>query len=130
MCDGSAVSRTTYATLYSIIGTTYGIGDGSTTFNVPDFRSRSVLGAGQGAGLTLRNRGSIGGAETHTLITTEIPAHTHSTPAYSSSGGSTGRIPLHIGSSGPTVLASDSQGGNGAHNNMMPFGVANYIIKT
>ena len=48
LCDGSAVSRTTYAGLFSLIGTTYGAGDGSTTFNVPDLRGRFAIGAGTG----------------------------------------------------------------------------------
>jgi len=47
LCDGSAVSRTTYARLFSVIGTTYGAGDGSTTFNVPDLRGSVIVGAGQ-----------------------------------------------------------------------------------
>lgn len=45
-CDGSAVSRTTYAALFAIIGTTFGVGDGSTTFNLPDLRGKSPIGAG------------------------------------------------------------------------------------
>ena len=48
LCDGSAVSRTTYSTLFAIISTTYGVGDGSTTFNLPNLRSRSVIGVGAG----------------------------------------------------------------------------------
>lgn len=48
MCDGSAVSRTTYATLFGVISTTYGVGDGSTTFNLPNLRGRSIIGAGAG----------------------------------------------------------------------------------
>lgn len=49
MCDGSAVSRTTYATLFAIISTTYGVGDGSTTFNLPFLNGRSIIGAGTAA---------------------------------------------------------------------------------
>ena len=52
ICDGSAVSRTTYATLFAAIGTTWGTGDGSTTFNLPDLRGRAPIGAGTGSGLT------------------------------------------------------------------------------
>jgi len=48
LCDGSAISRSTYATLFAIVGTTYGTGDGSTTFNVPDFRGRVAIGSGAG----------------------------------------------------------------------------------
>ena len=73
MCDGAAVSRTTYADLFAEIGTTYGSGDGATTFNLPDFRGRRAMGAGTGPGLTTRTRGSSVGAET---IST-VPTHSH-----------------------------------------------------
>ena len=77
-CDGSAVSRTTYAALYAAIGTTYGAGDGSTTFNVPDLERRVIAGAGGSATSTLGNTvGATGGAETHTLVSAEMPRHTH-----------------------------------------------------
>lgn len=72
MCDGSAVSRTTYANLFTAIGTTYGVGDGLTTFNVPDLRGRFPLGkAAAGTGNTL---GTNGGALDHTHTG---PSHTH-----------------------------------------------------
>lgn len=73
-CNGDAISRTTFAALFAIIGTTFGAGDGSTTFNVPDFRSRSPIGAGQGAGLTNRVAGTFAGAET---AVADVPSHTH-----------------------------------------------------
>ena len=77
-CDGSAVSRTTYATLYAAIGTTYGAGDGSTTFNLPDLERRAIVGAGGMASTALGNTvGATGGSETHTLTTSEMPRHTH-----------------------------------------------------
>lgn len=76
-CDGSAVSRTAQAILFSVIGVTYGVGDGSTTFNLPDFRSRMILGAGQGASLSLRSLGDTGGFENITLAITNLPSHTH-----------------------------------------------------
>lgn len=64
LCNGAAVSRTTYADLFAVIGTTYGAGDGSTTFNVPDMRGRFPLGkAASGTGSTL---GGTGGAIDHT----------------------------------------------------------------
>lgn len=72
VCDGSAVSRTTYATLFAAIGTTWGTGDGSTTFNLPDLRGRTPIGAGTGTGLTARTLGTHDiGAETHTLTAAE-----------------------------------------------------------
>lgn len=87
LCDGSAVSRATYSDLFSAIGTAYGTGDGSTTFNVPDYRGRTILGAGTGSSLTARALGDTGGAETHTLTTDEIPSHNH--------GGTTGSNGAH-----------------------------------
>ena len=76
MCNGQAVSRTTYATLFAVIGTTYGTGDGSTTFNVPDMRGRAPIGVGQGSGLTNRTLGSKTGSETQSLTDANI-AHGH-----------------------------------------------------
>ena len=77
LCDGSAVSRTTYANLFAAIGTTYGTGDGSTTFNLPDLKDRVPIGAS-----TTYTLGSKGGASSvtsgnTTLTTSQIPAHTH-----------------------------------------------------
>lgn len=77
LCNGQAVSRTTYAKLFAAIGTTYGVGDGTTTFNVPDLRGCTMIGAGQGSGLTNRVLGGRGGAESVTLDVTMIPSHNH-----------------------------------------------------
>jgi microcystin-dependent protein len=86
---GQAVSRTTYAELFAAYGTTYGTGDGSTTFNLPDYRGRTPFGddnmggstAGRitaaGSGITGTTLGAVGGAETHTLTVAQIPAHPH-----------------------------------------------------
>ncbi len=74
-CDGSNVSRTTYATLFAATGTTWGAGDGATTFALPDSRRRVAVGSGGSGTSTLANSvGSTGGEETHTLQTSEIPA--------------------------------------------------------
>lgn len=128
LCDGSAVSRSTYADLFTAIGTAFGVGDGSTTFNVPDMRSRSPIGAGQGSGLTNRALAATGGAETHTLTTAEMPAHTHSyvvpRDGHEDTGGPNVSGPNNVSA------ATDSTGGNGAHNNMHPFLAVNFIIKT
>ena len=77
-CDGSAVSRAEHSALFAVIGTTYGVGDGAATFNLPDLRGRAAIGAGQGTGLTDRALGSTGGAETHALTEQELAAHGHS----------------------------------------------------
>lgn len=89
LCDGAAVSRATYAALFGVIGTTYGAGDGSTTFNVPDLRGRACVGkdnmggtaanrlTAAGGGVTGTTLGATGGTETHALTTAQMPAHTH-----------------------------------------------------
>ena len=89
LCYGQAISRTTYADLYSAIGTTYGPGDGSTTFNVPDLRGRVIAGkddmggtsadrlTDQSGGLDGDVLGDTGGTETHTLVEAELAAHRH-----------------------------------------------------
>jgi microcystin-dependent protein len=80
LCDGSAVSRTTYSGLYSALGgasSPWGQGDGSTTFNVPDLRGVATIGAGQGTGLTNRVLAATGGSETQALATANLPAHSH-----------------------------------------------------
>lgn len=77
LCDGSAVSRTDYADLFTVIGTTYGAGDGSTTFNVPNLSGRVVIGVSSTHALA-----STGGAETVTLQTANLPSHTHTVPQH------------------------------------------------
>jgi microcystin-dependent protein len=78
LADGSEVSRTTYATLFAAIGTRYGVGDGSSTFALPDLRGRSPLGAGQGTGLSNRDINTVSvGEENHTQTETELATHRH-----------------------------------------------------
>ena len=85
LCYGQAISRTTYASLFAVISTTYGVGDGSTTFNVPDLRGRTVAGldnmGGTDAGRlsTANTLGTTTGTETVTLTSAEsgVPAHSH-----------------------------------------------------
>lgn len=77
LCDGAAVSRTTYATLYAVIGDTFGAGDGETTFNLPDLSGRVPLGVSMSHAL-----GTTGGSETVTLTESELPAHTHEVPQH------------------------------------------------
>lgn len=103
LCDASAVSRATYADLFAVLSTTYGIGNGSTTFNLPDMRGRIPMGAGTGTGLnssgtglpsgtaqTARTRGAWLGEETHLLTTAELASHTHANTLSSSSTGAAG----------------------------------------
>ena len=80
VCNGAAVSRTEYSELFSVIGTTYGQGDGSTTFNIPDMLGRAALGVD-----STYTAGSSGGASDVLLDSTQIPLHTHSIPAHTHS---------------------------------------------
>lgn len=77
LCDGSAVSRTTYAELFSVIGTEFGSGDSSTTFNIPNLTGRLAIGQSNDHLFA-----SSGGEETHVLTTGEIASHLHSVPAH------------------------------------------------
>lgn len=73
ICDGSAISRSIYANLFAAIGTTFGSGDGSTTFNLPNCTTKFIIGAKAGT----YNLGSTGGISTFTLAANELPSHTH-----------------------------------------------------
>ena len=88
LANGQAVSRTTYAALFALLGTTFGIGDGSTTFNVPDMRARGLAGYDPGnatglltlstaQGISAATIGNTGGEQGHTLITGELASHNH-----------------------------------------------------
>lgn len=77
LCDGAAVSRTTYSGLFAVIGTTYGAGDTTSTFNVPDLLGRVPIGTGTGTGLTARTLGAKIGSESTTLTSSHIPQHNH-----------------------------------------------------
>jgi microcystin-dependent protein len=76
LCDGTEVSRTTYAALFAVIGTTYGAGDGSTTFNLPNLKGRAIVGR-DAAQTEFDVLGETGGAKTHTLTSAQMPAHVH-----------------------------------------------------
>jgi microcystin-dependent protein len=89
LCYGQAISRTTYAALFAVIGVTYGIGDGSTTFNIPDCRGRVSAGKDDMGGASANRLtsatggvdgdvlGNVGGLETHALTLAQLAAHTH-----------------------------------------------------
>lgn len=129
LCDGTALSRTTYALLFAVIGVVWGAGNGTTTFNVPDLRGRCTIGAGTGSGLTARVAGTSYGAETVTLDTTMIPAHSHGLDGYE---GVAGAVEITYGSaaSGAHVTSTtDSAGGGAAHANMQPSKGINKIIR-
>lgn len=135
LCFGQNVSRTTYADLFAVISTTYGAGDGSTTFGLPDLRGRVPAGldnmGGSDAGrLDWANTlGTSGGTQTHTLTTSEMPAHTHA--QHGNFGSYSGSAFLYGTNwyGAANGAATSSTGGGAAHNNMQPTLLLNYIIK-
>ena len=130
--DGSTVSRTTYAALFAALGTTYGTGDGSTTFNVPYRRGRVAIGAGTGTGLTNRVLAAKGGEENHQLTTAELASHAHFvdvvSAGYSAGGGQVWGVVDHNTSG--NMWQARTSGSDTPHNNMQPYLVCNYILKT
>jgi microcystin-dependent protein len=142
LCGGQAVSRSTYSSLFSVVGTTYGAGDGSSTFNLPDLRDRFVLGnstqgssdAGRVSNYTT-TLGATGGEDAHTLTTSEIPSHTHTITYYAFLDGanlSPGRLTDEddVDLSSSQTTTSSATGGGSSHNNMPPFLALSFIIKT
>lgn len=107
--DGSAVSRTTYATLFGILGTTYGSGDGSTTFNLPDCRGRVLAGPDGGTGrLNSWALGATGGASSHSVTTGEMPTHNHTATDSGHAHGVTDPGHTHVISNNATPTGSYS----------------------
>ncbi len=141
LCHGQAVSRTTFASLFGITGTTYGTGDGSTTFNVPDLRGRVAGGKDDmggsaasrltsgGSGVNGASLGASGGAQTHTLTAAQMPAHSHGFIGGSNAAGS-GTVGAAGQSANAYLLNTVNAGSDAAHNNTQPTIVLNYIIKT
>lgn len=140
LCDGSAVSRSTYSTLFGVIGTIWGAGNGTTTFNLPDLRRRVTVGSGGTPTSTIGSSiGNIGGDETHILTEAQIPSHTHTLKAQSLNNGNAGSNqavgfePL-LHENYKTYTNTTQQilpaGGGQAHNNMQPSAIVNKIIKT
>jgi microcystin-dependent protein len=131
LCNGAAVSRTGFGNLFTAIGTAYGVGDGATTFNLPDMRGRAAIGAGQGPGLSNRSLGVSGGEESHLLTINEMPNHTHNlhaNPRQINGNDSEGDASVKSGNPGATGYL-DATGGGQPHNNMPPYLPVNYIIK-
>jgi microcystin-dependent protein len=153
LCFGQTVSRTTYATLFAVVSTTYNTGgEAGTDFRLPDLRGRAIAGVdnmgGTDAGrLSIANTlGTTTGAQTHTLSSAEMPSHTHTQNPHSHSETNAVRYPwvtvANFGegggfnsqyntstSTGSSTATNQNTGGGGAHNNMQPTMVLNYIIK-
>jgi microcystin-dependent protein len=149
-CDGTAVSRSTYSALFAIVGTTYGVGDGATTFNVPDLADNVPVGksnnkalASTGGANTVAATGNVGGSTANaTLSESQLASHSHTVPnlmsIFSSPDGNQAR-----GSQDGTQATVSSTGSGGGHSHNMsatfsgdstsvlqPYLTLIYIIKT
>lgn len=137
IADGSTVSRTTYSGIFAAYGTTYGVGNGTTTFGLPDMRGFAPVGFKSGDA----NFGTIGttvGEVSHTLISGELPAHAHKMgtrgigyTTENNGGTSTGTQGVGVGTVAGASLFENTQlstGGGGAHNNIQPSFPGNWII--
>lgn len=124
--NGATVSSTTYATLFALIGYTYG-GVAGGNFMLPDLRGRNIIGYGTTTDLTIDAMGETGGATTTTLTIPQMPAHTHDSGIYN--GGAGGAVETTTDNTGSAQISTGSTGGNQPHPNMDPFIVLQYIIK-
>ena len=150
LCTGLAFSRSTYSDLYGVIGTTYGSGDGSTTFNVPSIGGRILVG--KNTETEFNALGKVGGEKTHALSTAELAAHTHTQNphAHTNLGATAGYLNWDSGSGavagdlngalvlgagnpvsiGATTATNQNTGSGAAHQNLQPYITLNHIIKT
>lgn len=129
LCDGSEVSRATYAALFAAIGTRYGDGNSTTTFNLPDGRGRCLIGAGVGAGLSFRDiNAAYVGAEEVTLTPAQMPIHVHgwSGPAARTEERGTG---ANVVWRSTAATETDPAGGDAPHPNMQPSLVGYMYVK-
>lgn len=142
---GAAINTTgVQSGTHSYIQTLYGLGDGSTTFNVPDIRGKGLIGSGSGVGLSVRSVGQQLGFETHTLLMVEMPGHNHGGGGHSHKydrhdlAGSntydddTDRAATNTNTSTSTLDSGtiiSTQGSDVAHNNMQPTVVCLFGIK-
>jgi len=141
-CNGQLLPISQNTALFSLLGTTYG-GDGKSTFALPDLQGSAAMHPGQGSGLSLRDLGEIGGAESITLLVTEMPFHTHTLKASIEPGDnrlpsptvaisvSTGAFAYQGGSPALEPMAPQAlppAGGSLPHNNMQPYLTLNFNI--
>ena len=137
LCNGQAVSRTTYSALFAIVSSLYGAGNGSSTFNVPDLRGRFIAGWDAGTSvLTSVTAGmivgspiaTVGGTQAVQLTVDQIPDHEHTYTRYSSkAGGNEGGGGVWMNDN---TVSTGGKGGDGYHSNIPPAMILNFIIKT
>ena len=142
-CDGQLMPISQNTALFSLLGTFYG-GDGKSTFALPDAQGRGVMHPGQGQGLSLHDLGEIGGSETVTLLTAEMPAHNHNLQGSNSNASTSNPASQTVlarsfggfsykadppGSVAAMAFESlTPAGGDLPHNNLMPYLTMNFVI--
>lgn len=141
-CDGQLLPISQNTALFSLLGTTYG-GDGKSTFALPDLQGNAPMQPGQGQGLSLRDLGEMSGVESITLLTSEMPLHTHTmnvgadqsnvqipvpTAIYSRSFGGTAYNTSNAGLTPMAFQMISPAGGGLPHNNMQPYLTLNFCI--
>jgi microcystin-dependent protein len=140
-CNGQLLPISQNSALFSLLGVTYG-GNGTTNFALPNLQGNVPLAPGQGPGLTPRELGETGGSEAATLLSTQIPSHTH--PLQASPGNAAAGTPVagaslararggiaYTPSSSPTPMSPSvvgATGGSLGHNNMQPYLALNFCI--
>ena len=140
LCNDQLLAISQNTALFSLLGTMYG-GDGRVTFGLPDLRGRIPMSFGQGPGLTPRDQGEMGGEETVTLLSQQMPAHTHVPNAESGGGNNTSPAnnfwaastrrdltytPTPTGPMSPDAIRA--AGNNQPHDNMQPYLAVSFII--
>lgn len=130
LCNGQAVSRTTYQELFNTIGITYGTGDGFTTFNLPNLQGKIPVGKDKDD-TDFDTLGNTGGEKEHTLTINEMPNHSHKLQlrSYESASGTGQWHATYNGNESQSNVGSWETGGSQAHNILQPYIVQNYIIK-
>jgi len=144
-CNGQLLSISQYNALFALLGTTYG-GNGTSTFALPDLRSRVPLHFGQGSGLSSYVQGQNGGVENVTLTSGQMPAHSHLVNADGNTGSGTignpkGHLPGAVGSEGITIYSVTTTpavtmnpqmiaiaGSSQPHGNIQPYLTLNFCI--
>ncbi|MEI8383514.1 MAG: tail fiber protein [Planctomycetota bacterium] len=140
-CDGQLLRISQNTALFSLVGTFYG-GDGKSTFALPNLQGQAAMSQGQGPGLSDYSIGETIGAETVTLIDSEIPSHSHNWLANNSDSteqnptkgllaGAIGGLAMYANAGAPTQMAASTvapAGNSFAHNNMMPYLTLNFCI--
>lgn len=139
-CNGQILAISQNTALFSLLGTTYG-GDGRSNFALPNLQGSAPVHSGRGPGLSMYDLGQVGGAETSTLLESEMPAHPHTlnasnadsnsqSPAGQLPAGGVGGIAAYGGAPDVSMAAESVPpvGGSQPHNNMQPFLTLNFCI--